>query len=212
MDRLFRRIVFLFLLCLIGVIGARFAGAFSFRSTTYDRLANLYLDDCLRPCWIGIMPGQTSVEMALKYIQAKYDIPQNKRVSIKQNKNRIQVEIYRPAKIILAEINIIGNEEGIVSHIRFGLYDSELQDFLPYLGYPRLINKTDDNGYYSLHYGGALQIAEISGWIGCPDSNHITVNVMEYSKHEKMPSEAINSLSTTTRWNTFNHFQEFVCK
>jgi hypothetical protein len=40
-----------------------------------ERLTMLNMDKCLRPCWIGIVPGQTTLDEAEHYIRAAYAEP-----------------------------------------------------------------------------------------------------------------------------------------
>jgi hypothetical protein len=69
MGKLLRLYVYLYVPCMMLVCGAR---VFGFEQPFPRSISQLHLRDCAPPCWIGIIPGITSVEEAKARLIATY--------------------------------------------------------------------------------------------------------------------------------------------
>ncbi len=97
-----------------------------------EELAQLHLTDCRLPCWVGIVPGQTTFDEGTQRLKAVY--PQAA-VTFEYS----QVAFGMRANTPFGQISLVGGDDGIIRDISLRMYTLEgvaLGDVVNLLGMP----------------------------------------------------------------------------
>lgn len=93
-----------------------------------DRLTMLHLTDCQIPCWIGIVPGKTTIAQARAYIDAVYGASPKYRVEFYAKDPSVVVpdfSIYtKSGPDGVASIRISADSSGVIAWIDINFFDA----------------------------------------------------------------------------------------
>ncbi|MEO8394675.1 MAG: hypothetical protein ABI700_16900 [Chloroflexota bacterium] len=97
-----------------------------------EGLAQLHLTECALPCWLGIVPGQTTFDEGVQHVKAIY--PQSV-VTFEYS----QVAFGLRANTAFGQISLVGGDDGIIRDISLRMFTLEgvaLGDVVNLLGVP----------------------------------------------------------------------------
>ncbi len=97
-----------------------------------EGLAQLHLTECALPCWLGIVPGQTTFDEGVQHVKAIY--PQSV-VTFEYS----QVAFGLRASTAFGQISLVGGDDGIIRDISLRMFTLEgvaLGDVVNLLGTP----------------------------------------------------------------------------
>src|SRR5260370_38374078 len=91
-----------------------------------ERLAMLHLTDCAPPCWIGIMPGVTTLADAAIRAETTYGNSPKYAMKLNAETSSLTVEINNRTDFSrVVYINIVADQSGKISTIVFPNYANE---------------------------------------------------------------------------------------
>ncbi len=134
------------------------------------QLKTLRLTDCELPCWIGIVPGQTSVEAARERIATVFGQAAFLQTEVRASNSSLDMPIWRIAASSSPIVVRLGAHDGkTVDTIVFSFYDGQITvaDLHRLLGAPSQMVRWHQNfPYYGVAYGtdthGLMAFTDIS--------------------------------------------------
>src|SRR5258708_2981658 len=178
-----------------------------------EHLAMLHLTDCAPPCWIGIMPGVTTLADAA--IRAKTTYGNSPKYAMKLNAetSSLTVEINNRTDFSrVVYINIVADLSGKISTIVFHSYGKEnspnIGELNSILGLPKkllsggAVPDTDPRTYFLIFSGTNCVYAEI---IPFPD---IQTSALQYpTLLSFVGSDQCTPLARNARWQSWLGFK-----
>lgn len=210
MRKLLTHVLLLHILIITTILATRFAGS---RTPAPESLSILHLDQCMRPCWLGIWPGKATMDEAWEIVQKYYKEIDN--VTLTREDNAIVITLNNNSEqffhlYIFSDVN-----QGIES-IMIDIWTTvSLDEFQYFLGFPSVIESTEEIGGYKLYYGNKQQIAWLGGIIldcSLAYPQHM-VYVIYFYPPEKMVNVETDtgSLISRVKWQSMEYLKKFVC-
>jgi hypothetical protein len=171
--RLLRLVFVVYVVIVIGIGVSRVIGH---SQPVPANIQRLYFTVCDLPCWIGIVPGQTSFQVAKENIAQVFQEPDYKVETLSRaeygNSAQLEIGLSRMTESAERATSVwLRAANGIVTHISFTNMQIPLGDILGLLGTPSCAM----TGIIGTHFGiinfaypndGAIQIGGISQWSG----------------------------------------------
>lgn len=122
-----------------------------------SQLTTLHLTDCELPCWIGIVPGETTIEAARERIKALFGQAAFLHTEVRATSSPLDMPTWRIAASSSPILVRLGARDGkTVDTIGFSFYDGQITvaDLHGLLGAPsRMVRWHQNFPYYGMAYG-----------------------------------------------------------
>lgn len=165
MQRLLSYALALFSLCVLLIAGARWMGA---RQPQPPIVEGLRLDDCALPCWIGITPGQTSMEEAYSLMVDAFQYTRNgNRMEVGRFQNlHFFVPVNSPVRALPVTLHTIEDKVALIQLVITDRRRLTFADIILAYGAPTCVMYTETPVFigWKLYYETSEGIAEIDAY------------------------------------------------
>jgi hypothetical protein len=175
MQRLLSFTLALLAACALFVGGARWVGA---RQPQPPIVEGLRLDDCALPCWVGIVPGQTTMDEAYRrMVEAFHYTRSGNQMEAGRFRNlHFYVPVNSPVRALPVTLHTIDDKVALVQLVITDRRRLTFADIILAYGAPTCVMYTQTPVFvgWKLYYETPEGIAEIDAYASVDDSIHHT--------------------------------------